>query len=210
MSGRETILVTGGAGYVGSVLLRELLVQDYRVVCIDKLLFGGESLLDIWHNPGFKFYRGDISQYEAVDQILANNSIDGVVHLAAIVGDPACKREPDVATRTNWDASKYLVDCAREKGVRKFVFASTCSNYGKMPDPETYVTEETELAPVSLYAELKVRFEKYLLEEMGKAADFSPTARTPSSTALRICSLTSRKWATLRATPPPTSSTLLS
>ena len=176
MSDSETILVTGGAGYVGSVLLRELLAKGYHVVCIDKLSFGGESLLDIWHNPDFEFHRGDITQREVVDQLLEHERIDGVVHLAAIVGDPACKREPDVATRTNWEASRYLVDRARETGVRKFVFASTCSNYGKMPDPEAYVTEESALAPVSLYAELKVKFEKYLLEEMEKSEDFSPTA----------------------------------
>ena len=71
---------------------------------------------------------------------------------------------------------EYLVDRARATGVQKFIFASTCSNYGKMPDPEAYVTEKSGLAPVSLYAELKVKFEKYLLEEMEKSADFSPTA----------------------------------
>jgi nucleoside-diphosphate-sugar epimerase len=172
----KTILVTGGAGYVGSILVRRLLENNYRVVCLDKLLFGGESLLDVWGRPNFVFYKCDVADFKAVDQILTADSIEAVIHLAAIVGDPACKREPELARRTNWEASVHLLEKANESGVPRFVFASTCSNYGKMSEPNSYVTEASPLAPVSLYAELKVKFENKMMNEMPRNDHFSPTS----------------------------------
>ncbi|MDB3938931.1 NAD(P)-dependent oxidoreductase [Candidatus Pelagibacter sp.] len=172
----KNILVTGGAGYVGSGLLRELLSKGYHVTCIDNLLFGGESLLDIWHNENFTFINCDINNSEKLDIIFSKNSFYGVIHLAAIVGDPACKLYSDLATKTNWESSKWLVEKSKSSGVSKFIFASTCSNYGKMENSDSYVDENSNLAPVSLYAELKVKFEKYLLYEMKKNAGFSATS----------------------------------
>jgi nucleoside-diphosphate-sugar epimerase len=172
----QTVLVTGGAGYVGAGLLRVLLGEGYRVVTVDKLSFGGESLLDIWHHPNFRFHKCDICDYAAFDEVLESERFDAVIHLAAIVGDPACKREPELAHKVNWEAAKRLIDRCVELKVSRFAFASTCSNYGKMADPNAYVDENSTLAPVSLYAELKVRFEKYLLEGIAKRADFSPVA----------------------------------
>ena len=172
----EHVLVTGGAGYVGSGLLRELLSEDYYVTCVDKLMFGGESLLDIWHNKNFTFIKCDVNDWDSFNKILSDNNFDAVIHLAAIVGDPACKMHPDLANKTNWDSSKWLIDKCKEIGISKFLFASTCSNYGKMDDPESYVDEDSKLAPVSLYAELKVKFEQYMLNEMTKSDDFVPTS----------------------------------
>ena len=172
----KNILVTGGAGYVGSGLLRELLLKGYNVTCIDNLLFGGESLLDIWHNKNFTFYNCNINDSEKLNEIFSKNNFYGVIHLAAIVGDPACKLNSDLANKTNWTSSKWLIDKSKSVGVSKFIFASTCSNYGKMDDPEAYVDENSKLAPVSLYAELKVKFEKYMLNEIKKTDDFSPTS----------------------------------
>ena len=172
----EHVLVTGGAGYVGSGLLRELLSQGYYVTCVDKLMFGGESLLDIWHNDNFTFIKCDVNDWDAFNSILTDNNFDAVIHLAAIVGDPACKLHSDLANKTNWDSSKWLIDKCKEIGISKFLFASTCSNYGKMDDPESYVDEDSKLAPVSLYAELKVKFEQYMLNEMTKSDDFVPTS----------------------------------
>ena len=172
----KNILVTGGAGYVGSGLLRELLLKGYNVTCIDNLLFGGESLLDIWHNKNFTFYKCDINDSQKLDEVFLKNNFDGVIHLAAIVGDPACKINSDLAIKTNFESSKNLLEKSKNSEVSKFIFASTCSNYGKMDDPEAYVDENSKLAPVSLYAELKVKFEKYMLGEMKKLDGFSPTS----------------------------------
>jgi len=172
----ERVLVTGGAGYVGSGLLRELLAQGYSVTCIDNLMFGGESLLDIWHNDNFTFIKCDINDWVEFNSILTNNRFDAVIHLAAIVGDPACKLHSDLANKTNWDSTKWLIDKCKDTGVTKFIFASTCSNYGKMDDPESYVDEDSKLAPVSLYAELKVKFEQYLLNGIEKSDEFFPTS----------------------------------
>ena len=90
--------------------------------------------------------------------------IDAVVHLAAIVGDPACSRQPDLARAVNLQGSLALIEESQRAGVSRFLFASTCSNYGKMKDANKYVDEETELSPVSLYAETKVAVEKALLQ----------------------------------------------
>ena len=172
----EHVLVTGGAGYVGSGLLRELLSQGYYVTCVDNLSFGGESLLDIWHNENFTFIKCDVNDWDKFNNIFTENNFDSVIHLAAIVGDPACKLHSDLARKTNWDSSKWLLDKCKEVGISKFIFASTCSNYGKMDDPDSYVDEESKLAPVSLYAELKVKFEDYMLNEMIKSDNFAPTS----------------------------------
>ncbi|MBS1497116.1 MAG: NAD(P)-dependent oxidoreductase [Bacteroidetes bacterium] len=157
------VLVTGGAGYIGSVLVRQLLSKGYKVRAFDSLKFGGDALYDVMLHPNFEFMLGDIRQSEQVQKAL--EGIDAIAHLAAIVGDPACKKFSDEAKETNWTASVALFEAAEKAGVKRFVFASTCSNYGKMPDPNSFVTETSELNPVSLYAELKVKFEKYLLEQ---------------------------------------------
>jgi nucleoside-diphosphate-sugar epimerase len=172
----QTVLVTGGAGYVGSGLLRVLLGEGYRVVAVDRLSFGGESLLHIWDHPKFSFHQCDICDYSRLDRILEAERPDAVIHLAAIVGDPACKREPETAARVNWEASRRLIEQCRALKIGRFAFASTCSNYGKMSDSSAYVDERSPLAPVSLYAELKVRLERYLLEEIPRHGGFSPVA----------------------------------
>ena len=167
------ILVTGGAGYVGSTLVPLLLAEGHTVRVLDSLLHGGESLLGVWAHPAFQFTRGDIRDRSEIQQ--AVSGCDAVVHLAAIVGDPACAREPDVSRAVNLDGSLALLEESRKAGVRRFVFASTCSNYGKMSDPTKYVDEDSELSPVSLYAETKVAVEKALLQSYDKGANWSPT-----------------------------------
>ncbi len=157
------VLITGGAGYIGSVLVRQLLAKGYNVRAIDNLNFGGDALIDVMQHPNFEFYKGDVRNADDVKKALVG--IDAVAHLAAIVGDPACKKYADDANSTNWDGSVALFDAAEAAGVKRFVFASTCSNYGKMADENSFVTETSELNPVSLYAELKVKFEKYLMED---------------------------------------------
>jgi nucleoside-diphosphate-sugar epimerase len=170
------VLVTGGAGYIGSVLVRQLLNKGYAVRAFDSLKFGGEALYDVMTHPQFEFSKGDIRNATEVGNALVG--IDAIVHLAAIVGDPACKKFSEEATTTNWDGSVALFEAAENAGIKRFVFASTCSNYGKMSDPNSFVTEQSELKPVSLYAELKVKFEDYLLNQKKSS--------TVCSTALRF------------------------
>jgi nucleoside-diphosphate-sugar epimerase len=158
-----TVLVTGGAGYIGSMVSRELLSRGHEVVVADALLFGGESLLDLLSHTAFTFRKTDICAPPELAALFAEHRFDAVVHLASIVGDPACKAQPELATRTIWEASKCLFEHCEQHGVGRFVFASTCSNYGKM-ESDALLDEESPLRPVSLYAELKVRFEEYLLQ----------------------------------------------
>jgi len=159
----KKVLVTGGAGYIGSVLVRILLDKGYNVRVMDSLKFGGDALYDVSQHPNFEFVKGDIRNEEDIDKAI--EGIDGIAHLAAIVGDPACSKFSDEANEVNWSGSVALFEKAEKAGVNRFVFASTCSNYGKMADPDSYVDEQSELRPVSLYAELKVTFENYLLNE---------------------------------------------
>ncbi len=158
----QRILVTGGAGYIGSVLTRDLLSRGHHVTVIDALRFGGESLLDLVGHPGFSFCKADVSDAECLEKAFAGSRFDAAVHLASLVGDPACKAQPELATRTIWDGSRNLLALCEKHGVPRLIFASTCSNYGKM-ETDSMLTEEAPLRPVSLYAELKVRFEEYLL-----------------------------------------------
>jgi nucleoside-diphosphate-sugar epimerase len=147
---------------LGSTLTPLLLSAGHRVRVLDHLAYGGEPLLGVWCNPGFEFVRGDVRDRNTVRT--AVSGVDAVVHLAAVVGDPACARQPDLARATNLDASFLLIEESQRAGVGRFVFASTCSNYGKMKDVNQYVDEESELRPVSLYAETKVAVEKALLD----------------------------------------------
>ncbi len=155
-------LVTGGAGYLGSVLAAQLLADGADVRVLDSLMYGGDALLGLIPHDRFEFVHGDVRDTDVVDRAL--DGVTHVVHLAAIVGDPACRRQEDLAQAVNLDASLALYGRAQGR-LERFVFASTCSNYGRMGDPTEYVTEESELSPLSLYAETKVAVE---LELMGK------------------------------------------
>jgi nucleoside-diphosphate-sugar epimerase len=169
----KRILITGAAGYIGSIVSRLLLRKSYEVIGFDNLMFGGESLVSIFNHPNFSFINGDVRDKNLVGEIL--ETVDSVVHLAAIVGDPACSKQPELAKEINWKATKQIYDLSKDNtNIKKFVFASTCSNYGKM-DGDVFLNEESPLNPVSLYAELKVKFEKYLLESITRS-DFIPTS----------------------------------
>jgi nucleoside-diphosphate-sugar epimerase len=155
------VIVTGGAGYMGSLLTSELLQLGHAVSVVDDLHFGGSSLFGVWAHPRFEFIRLDIRDRAGLAAVVDN--ADAVVHLAAVVGDPACARDPELAREVNRDVSLRLLEDCRAAGISHFIFASTCSNYGRMADPELYMDEECELNPLSLYAETKVEVERAVL-----------------------------------------------
>ena len=171
MSKDKRIFITGGAGYIGSVLVRLLLDNNYSVIVFDNMRWGDESLSDVKNHPNLKIIKGDVT--DEIEYKNALSGVYGIVHLAAIVGDPACKKEPQIATDVNFIASKRLFETAKQSGVKRFIFASTCSNYGKMAQANGYVNETSVLKPVSLYAQLKVDFENYILNSK-KQDDFIP------------------------------------
>jgi len=172
---KQRILITGGAGYIGSCLAGLLLHEGFEITVIDNLLYGGESLINYWHNPMFSFIKADVSDSYLIEDILNEKRFDVIIHLAAIVGDPACAKNPDLALKVNWDGSLSLLENAIKTNVKRFIFASTCSNYGKMSVYDDFLNEESPLAPVSLYAELKVKMENIILKEMKKDEKFCPT-----------------------------------
>jgi nucleoside-diphosphate-sugar epimerase len=156
------VLIVGGAGYLGSVLTHRLLARNWRVRVLDSMLFGGQSLLGVWHHPSLEVMVGDIRKDNDVARAL--DGVSAVVHLAAIVGDPACAANPQVAADVNREGAHRVCAQAVHAGVARFVFASTCSNYGRMESEDGWVDEDSPLNPVSLYARLKVEFERYLLQ----------------------------------------------
>jgi nucleoside-diphosphate-sugar epimerase len=165
------VLITGGAGYIGSILASELLRAGYRVTVLDTLLFGGESLVPFLHHPNFNFVKADITQPRAVRDAVKGEwpKPDAIVHLAAIVGFPACQAVGrQVAWRYNVDATKMVFGQAADLGVERFVFASTYSNYGLSEDGRP-VTEESSLHPQSLYAETKIAAEEFLISQKDSA-----------------------------------------
>jgi nucleoside-diphosphate-sugar epimerase len=163
------VLVTGGAGYIGSVLLGRLLDHGHFVRVIDRLTYGGESLLGVFGHPNFELVKADLRDEERVLSSLER--IECVVHLAAIVGEPLCAKMPDQARAINFEATRFLVDSCKKNGIQRFLFASTCSNYGAREN-EAYATEDTEVEAVSLYAETKISAERYILG--ARTDDFHP------------------------------------
>ena len=161
------ILITGGAGYIGSILASELLRANYRVTVLDSLLFGGESLVPLLHHPNFHFVKTDVTEARALRDSIKRDwqRPDSVVHLAAIVGFPACQAVGrQVAWKYNVDATKMVFEQSADLGVERFVFASTYSNYGLSQDGKP-VTEDSPLNPQSLYAETKIASEEFLISQ---------------------------------------------
>ncbi len=167
----NTTLVTGGSGYIGALLVEELRQAGRDVRVLDSLLHGQEDIASEQERAGVEVIRGDVRDAEARKRALTGAS--AVVHLAAIVGDPACALDPKASDDVNVQATRALVADANTLGVDRLVFASTCSNYGRMTDPNVPITEDGELRPVSLYAEQKVGMEQLILN--GGTGETKPT-----------------------------------
>jgi nucleoside-diphosphate-sugar epimerase len=157
------ILVTGAAGYVGSVLCHKLISEGHEVIGIDNMMYGGKSLLGLINNPNFRLIIDDISNTGSYKKFIDSNTV--VVNLAAIVGEPAANKFPLLTKATNIEATKKIIDLAASRNAKKFIFISTCSNYGKVA-LNALANEDSELNPLSLYAETKVEMELYLKKKV--------------------------------------------
>ena len=177
-TGGPLVLVTGGAGYLGACVVEELVRAGRPVRVLDSLLHGQDQVAARLEELGADVRHGDVRDPDARKG--AVRGAGAIVHLAAIVGDPACARDPDASQEVNVEASRALLSDAREAGVERIVFASTCSNYGRMEDPTVPVDETGELRPVSLYATQKVEIERMLLEQW---------EGSPSPTCLRFATI---------------------
>jgi nucleoside-diphosphate-sugar epimerase len=155
------VTVTGGTGYVGALVVEELLDAGHEVRAFDVLLHGQSEVATALAERGAEVVAGDVRDADA--RARAVQGADAVVHLAAIVGDPACARDPELSHAVNVEGSSQIVREAARAGAQRLIFASTCSNYGRMADPTIPIDESGELSPVSLYAEQKVAIEKALL-----------------------------------------------
>lgn len=165
------VLIVGGAGYLGSILCRRLLDKGYGVRVLDNLLYGDDGIKELYENKNFEFIEGDMRDIRTVMDAIKN--IDAVIHLAAIVGDPASALDPEETIEINYLGTKMLAEVCKYNQINRFIFASTCSVYGVSPTPETRISEESMLNPVSLYAEMKLKSEKGILELADE--NFSPT-----------------------------------
>ena len=164
---KRTVLVIGGAGYIGSALVPKLLDQGCRVRILDLLMFGEEPIRDFIGHPDITLIKDDFRQ---IDVLVKNmRGVDEVVHLGGLVGDPACAFDEELTIDINLAATRAVAEVAKGAGVRKFLFASTCSVYGASDD---ILDERSNLNPVSLYARSKIASEKVLLEVAGN--DFQP------------------------------------
>jgi nucleoside-diphosphate-sugar epimerase len=161
------VLVVGGAGYIGSVLCRQLLNKGYSVRVLDALLYGKESLAELQDHPRFELHEGDSRDVGAV--IRAMLDMDAVVHLGELVGDPACALDERLTLEINLAATRMLAEAARGYGVKRFIYASSCSVYGAGSE---ILDERSGLNPVSLYARSKIASEQALLALNGP--DFHP------------------------------------
>lgn len=163
------VLVTGGAGFLGSHIVEKLLNQGYKVRVLDNLSFGDDALQNFKKNSKFELINGDIRDLRLVLQAIQD--IDSVIHLAGIVGDQASMIDPTSSFEVNYLSTKVLVDIAKYFKVKNFFFASSCSVYGF--SNSKMLTESSKLSPLSLYAETKLKSERLLLNASDRG--FTPT-----------------------------------
>lgn len=170
-SGREgfskvdtAVLVVGGAGYIGSLVIEKLLALGYKIRLLDNLVYGDEAIRKLLSNPRLEFIKGDCRNIQ--DVVRAMTNVRNMIHLAAIVGDPACAEDGENASQINYAATRMMAEIAAGHGIERFVYASTCSVYGASDD---LMDENSETNPISLYARTKLQSEQVLLDARSKS-----------------------------------------
>jgi nucleoside-diphosphate-sugar epimerase len=159
-NGIQTILITGGAGYVGSVLVPQLVQQGYKVKVIDLYLYG-DNVLSEAKGPLLEEIKGDIRDTKLLERIMPG--VDAVIHLACISNDPSFELNPDLGKSINFDCFPDLVKIAKKNKVKRFVYASSSSVYGIKEEPN--VSEDLPLDPLTDYSKFKAMCEEVLMQE---------------------------------------------
>jgi len=154
----KKVLITGGAGYLGSVLTELLLKKGYRVTVLDNLMYKQLSLITFAHDKNFEFKLGDVTDKKTLKEFVDKNDI--IIPLAAIVGMPACEANPELARKVNYDQVKNILNWMSKDQI--IVLPNTNSQYGSSSE---VITEDSPFHPLSLYAETKCDAEKSLLED---------------------------------------------
>ncbi|MFC1815184.1 NAD-dependent epimerase/dehydratase family protein [Thermodesulfobacteriota bacterium] len=175
MNKKDSILVTGGAGYVGSVLIPKLLNAGYHVKVLDLFLYGEDVFSGIRKNPDLTEVKGDIRDKRLLEKEIPGT--DTVIHLACISNDPSYELDPELGKSINYDAFLYLVDISKKAGVNRFVYASSSSVYGIKDEIE--VTEDLPLDPLTDYSKYKALCEEYL--QAAASDNFIVTSIRPST-----------------------------
>lgn len=157
------MLVTGAGGYLGCCVTSELLESGHTVAAVDSLIFGEEGIRCFYGGPRFEFTRADLSTMPPQRLVDLLAGCDAVVHLAAIVGEALCSQYPELAIASNREATKAIVAACKNSSVNRFIFASTCSNYGAQKQ-SSFVDETTEVSPTSLYSQTKIESEKLVFD----------------------------------------------
>ena len=154
------ILITGGLGYLGSVLIPKLLNKKFKIICVDKFMFGNAHALPFLLDDNFLLIKGDITNSDFMKNVFEQNNIDFIIHLAAYVGYPICKKFPKEAEETNLKGTHIINELRRDIPI---IFGSTGSNYGHMEDDEV-CTELTPLNPITLYGITKTKAENEIVQ----------------------------------------------
>ena len=163
----QNTLIIGGAGYIGTALSDYLLKNDYRLKVLDNCIYNNnETIINNIKDKNYEFIFGDMCKIQDIE--IAIKNVSKVIILSGLVGDPITKKYPKEANLINLEKMKSLIDFLYEQDLKNLIFVSTCSNYGFM-DESMLADEDTELKPLSLYAEAKVSVEKYILEKFNKS-----------------------------------------
>ncbi len=173
------VLVTGGAGYIGSVLIKQLLDAGHKVRVMDSLRKGGHGLFAYFADPNLEFVRGDVRDAEAVERAL--KGMDVIMHLAAIVGQPACGKDPWMTRQVNVDATLNIIK--KRSQAQLVIYPSSLSNYGTVVGATC--TENMEPEPITLYGITKLESEKHLLDA-GNVVVFRPATAFGLSPQMRL------------------------
>lgn len=164
----KTVLVTGGGGYIGTHVTEKLLKEGYKVCIFDQFMFGENAISTLKKNKNLTIIKGEIGEWQKLRESL--NGVDIVIHLAGLVGDPACIVNKELTIQMNIVSTRIVKELSKDAKVSRFIFSSSCSVYGASDE---LMSEESKLNPVSLYAQTKIDSENEILSDDSK--DFHPT-----------------------------------